>query len=40
MLAEKILGFKEYDINEEIKNLENLKIRFYIISFRFGDNNL
>ena len=35
MLAEKILGFKEYDINEEIKNLENLKIRQlkYLIKF-------
>lgn len=34
MLGEKILGFKDYDISEEIKNLENLKIR---LNFRYLD---
>jgi anaphase-promoting complex subunit 2 len=33
MLAEKILGFKGFDMEEEIKNIENLKMRF-------GENNL
>jgi len=33
MLAEKIMGTKDYNINEEIKNLELLKLRC-------GDSNL
>lgn len=33
MLAEKMMGTKEFDIDEEIKNLELLKLRC-------GDQNL
>ena len=39
MLAEKILVFRDFELDDEVQNIENLKKR-YINEFRFGDANM
>lgn len=41
MLAEKILAFKKFDLNEENLNIENLKKGGFVFNNgRFGDSKL